>query len=74
MALEHFHERVGESPQSDKNFGTSGSQISRFVSEHGASFKSLTCYFCIIISTAPAMLFEKAQSDKNIIKKYPKID
>ena len=33
VALGHFHERVGESPRSDENFGTSGSKISRFVSE-----------------------------------------
>ena len=33
MALGHFHERVVESPQSDGNFGTSGSKKSRFVSE-----------------------------------------
>ena len=29
----HFHERVGESPRSDENFGTSGSKIALFVSE-----------------------------------------
>ena len=29
----HFHERVGESPRSDENFGTSGYKIRRFVSE-----------------------------------------
>ena len=33
MALGHFHEQVGESPQSDENFGTSGSKLPRFVSE-----------------------------------------
>ena len=33
MALGHFHERVGESPRSDENFGTSGSKISCFVSK-----------------------------------------
>ena len=33
MALGHFHERVGESPRSYENFGTSGSKKSRFVSE-----------------------------------------
>ena len=33
MALGHFHERVGESPRSDENFGTSGSKIALFVSE-----------------------------------------
>ena len=33
MALGHFHERVGESPRREKNFGTSGSKLSRFVSE-----------------------------------------
>ena len=33
MALGNFHERVGESPRSDENFGTSGSKIARFVSE-----------------------------------------
>ena len=33
MALGHFHERVGESPQSYENFGTSESKKSRFVSE-----------------------------------------
>ena len=33
VALGHFHERVGESPRSYKNFGTSGSKIARFVSE-----------------------------------------
>ena len=27
------HERVGESPRREKNFGTSGSKIRRFVSE-----------------------------------------
>ena len=26
MALGHFHERVGESPRREKNFGTSGSK------------------------------------------------
>ena len=29
----HFHERVGESPRREKNFGTSGYKIRRFVSE-----------------------------------------
>ena len=29
----HFHERVGESPGQDKNFGTSGYKIRCFVSE-----------------------------------------
>ena len=29
----NFHERVGESPRREKNFGTSGSKIRRFVSE-----------------------------------------
>ena len=33
VALGHFHERVGESPRSDENFGTSGSKIALFVSE-----------------------------------------
>ena len=33
VALGHFHERVGESPRREKNFGTSGSKISLFVSE-----------------------------------------
>ena len=33
MALGHFHERVGESPQSYENFGTSGSKKSCFVSK-----------------------------------------
>ena len=33
VALGHFHERVGESPRREKNFGTSGSKLSRFVSE-----------------------------------------
>ena len=33
VARRHFHERVGESPQREKNFGTSGSKIRRFVSE-----------------------------------------
>ena len=33
MALGHFHERVGESPRSDENFGTSGSKIALFASE-----------------------------------------
>ena len=33
VALGHFHERVGESPRSYANFGTSGSKKSRFVSE-----------------------------------------
>ena len=33
MALGHFHERVGESPRSYENYGTSGSKKSRFVSE-----------------------------------------
>ena len=30
VALGHFHERVGESPRREKNFGTSGSRLSRF--------------------------------------------
>ena len=29
----HFHERVGESPGQDENFGANGSKISRFVPE-----------------------------------------
>ena len=33
VALGHFHERVGESPRWDGNFGTSRSEKSRFVSE-----------------------------------------
>ena len=33
VARRHFHERVGESPRSYENFGTSGSKIRRFVSE-----------------------------------------
>ena len=33
VARRHFHERVGESPRREKNFGTSGSKIPRFVSE-----------------------------------------
>ena len=33
VALGHFHERVGESPRREKNFGTSGYKIRRFVSE-----------------------------------------
>ena len=33
LKLGHFHERVGESPRSYENFGTSGSKIARFVSE-----------------------------------------
>ena len=33
VARRHFHERVGESPRREKNFGTSGSKIRRFVSE-----------------------------------------
>ena len=33
MAQRHFHERVGESPRREKNFGTSGYKIRRFVSE-----------------------------------------
>ena len=33
MALGHFHGGVGESLRSDENFGTSGSKISRLVSE-----------------------------------------
>ena len=33
VALGHFHERVGESPRREKNFGTSGSKKSCFVSE-----------------------------------------
>ena len=33
VALGHFHERVGESPRSYENFGTSGSKKSRFVFE-----------------------------------------
>ena len=33
VALGHFHERVGESPRREKNFGTSGSKIRCFVSE-----------------------------------------
>ena len=33
VARRHFHERVGESPRREKNFGTSGSQKSCFVSE-----------------------------------------
>ena len=33
VVLGHFHERVGESPRSYENFGTSGSKIARFVSE-----------------------------------------
>ena len=33
MALGHFHERVGESPRREKDFGTSGSKKSGFVSE-----------------------------------------
>ena len=33
VTLGHFHERVGESPRREKNFGTSGSKIPRFVSE-----------------------------------------
>ena len=33
MALGHFHEIIGESPRREKNFGTSGSKIPRFVSE-----------------------------------------
>ena len=32
MALGHFHERVGESPQGDENLGSS-SKKSHFVSE-----------------------------------------
>ena len=33
VARRHFHERVGESPRREKNFGTSGSKKSCFVSE-----------------------------------------
>ena len=33
VARRHFHERVGESPRSYDNFGTSGSKIRRFISE-----------------------------------------
>ena len=33
VLLCHFHERVGESPRREKNFGTSGSKIPRSVSE-----------------------------------------
>ena len=33
VARRHFHERVGESPRREKNFGTSGYKIRRFVSE-----------------------------------------
>ena len=33
VALGHFHERVGESPRSDENFGTSGCKIRCFVFE-----------------------------------------
>ena len=33
MTLAHFHERGDESPRREKNFGTSGSKIPRFVSE-----------------------------------------
>ena len=33
MALGHLHEKVGESSQSEENFGTSGSQLPRFVSK-----------------------------------------
>ena len=33
VARRDFHERVGKSPRREKNFGTSGSKISRFVSE-----------------------------------------
>ena len=33
MARHHFHERVGESPRREKNFGTTGSIKSCFVSE-----------------------------------------
>ena len=33
MAQGHFHEKIGESPRSDKIFGTSGSRIPHFVSE-----------------------------------------
>ena len=33
VALDHVHEKIGESPGSDKDFGTSGSKKSRFVSE-----------------------------------------
>ena len=33
MALGHSHERVGESLRSDRNFGTSGSKKSCFVSK-----------------------------------------
>ena len=33
VARGHFHERVGESPGQDENFGANGSKISRFVPE-----------------------------------------
>ena len=33
VTLAHFHERGDESPRREKNFGTSGSKIPRFVSE-----------------------------------------
>ena len=33
VARHHFHERVGESPRREKNFGTNGYKIRRFVSE-----------------------------------------
>ena len=33
VARRHFHERVGESPRREKNFGTSGYKIRRFVPE-----------------------------------------
>ena len=33
VARRHFHERVGESPRREKNFGTSGYKIRRLVSE-----------------------------------------
>ena len=32
VARHHFHERVGESPRREKNFGTSGYKIRLFVS------------------------------------------
>ena len=33
VAPRHFHERVGESPRREKNFGTSGYKLCHFVSE-----------------------------------------